>query len=203
LIHLIRDINDDMHKYPFDEDLRKIAQTFAGLLEPMIKTIDKRGLKKRFLSRYLVPIEKYYSWLAQTQFASDVSLGYQKRFSRYRNKLFTFVTHDDVPWNNNNAENAIRAFTEVRDIIKGVTTEKGLREYLILLSVCETCKRRGINFIDFLCSGEAQASPHFSGVLSNNRIKRAENLSEKNRNPPIDGEDRHERPERIEYWLTV
>jgi len=45
----------------------------------------------------------------------------------------------------------------------------------------------------------AQASPHFSGMLSNKRIKKAENLSEKNRNAPIDGEDRHERPERVEY----
>ena len=45
--------------------------------------------------------------------------------------------------------------------------------------------------------------PSFSGVLSNKRIKKVENLSEKNRNPPIDGEDRHERPERVEYWLTV
>jgi len=54
-----------------------------------------------------------------------------------------------------------------------------------------------------LLLGVPQASPHFRGVLSNKRIKRAENLSEKNRNPPIDGEDRHERPERVEYWLTV
>jgi ABC transporter substrate binding protein len=45
--------------------------------------------------------------------------------------------------------------------------------------------------------------PSFSGVFSNKRIKRAENLSEKNRNQPIDGEDRHDRPERIEYWSTV
>ena len=49
----------------------------------------------------------------------------------------------------------------------------------------------------------ASSIPSFSGVLSNKRIKKAENLSEKNRNPPIDGEDRHERPERVEYWLTV
>ena len=46
---------------------------------------------------------------------------------------------------------------------------------------------------------QPQASPHFSGMLSNKRIKKAENLSEKNRNAPIDGEDRHERPERVEY----
>jgi hypothetical protein len=49
------------------------------------------------------------------------------------------------------------------------------------------------------CRRDPQASPHFSGMLSNKRIKKAENLSEKNRNAPIDGEDRHERPERVEY----
>ena len=26
LIHLMRDINDDMHRYPYDEELRMIAQ---------------------------------------------------------------------------------------------------------------------------------------------------------------------------------
>ena len=35
-----------------------------------------------------------------------------------------------------------------------MVTEKGLREYLVLLSICETCKRRGISFLDFLLSGE-------------------------------------------------
>ncbi len=42
----------------------------------------------------------------------------------------------------------------LRNIIKGVTTEKGLKEYLILLSICETCKYRGLDFLDFLRSGE-------------------------------------------------
>ena len=154
LIHLMRDINDDLHKYPFDEDLRKVAQAFAGLLKPMVETIDKRGLKKHFLSKYVVAVGKYYSWLSQAHFASEVAAGYEKRFWKYRGKLFTFLEHDNVPWNNNNAENAVRAFGELRDIIKGVATEKGLREYLVLLSICETCKRRGISFLDFLISGE-------------------------------------------------
>jgi hypothetical protein len=154
LIHLIRDINDDLLKYPFDDDLRKIAQALAGLLTPMIDTIDKRGLKKRFLSRYLVNIKQYWFWLVKLRCASEVSSGYQKRLLKYRDKLFTFVSHDTVPWNNNNAENAIKAFGEIREIVKGSATEKGLKEYLILLSICETCKRRGISFSDFLSSGE-------------------------------------------------
>lgn len=154
LIHLMRDINDDLHNYPFDEDLRKIAQAFAELLKPMVETIGKHGLKKHFLSKHVVAVEMFYSWLAEAHFASEVAAGYEKRFSKHRDTLFTFLRHDNIPWNNNNAENAIRAFGELRDLIKGVTTEKGLREYLVLLSICETCKRRGISFIDFLGSSE-------------------------------------------------
>jgi len=47
LIHLIRDINDDLLKNPFDEELKKIASEFTVLLVPIIETIDKFGFKKK------------------------------------------------------------------------------------------------------------------------------------------------------------
>jgi hypothetical protein len=59
-----------------------------------------------------------------------------------------------VPWNNNNAEHAIKAFASLRQVIKGVTSESGLRNYLVLLSICETCNYQGLDFLDFLRSGE-------------------------------------------------
>ena len=34
------------------------------------------------------------------------------------------------------------------------STPKGIEEYLILLSVCQTCKYMGVDFLDFLRSGE-------------------------------------------------
>ena len=154
LIHLMRDINDDLHKHPFDLELKRIAQDFAQLLRSMVETIDRRGLRKRFLSKHVAEVDKFYSHLAHETLTSEVALSYEKRFVKYRDKLFAFLKHNDIPWNNNNAENAIRAFGELREIIKGVATEKGLREYLILLSICETCKRRGISFMEFLLSGE-------------------------------------------------
>jgi hypothetical protein len=67
--------------------------------------------------------------------------------------MFTFLDFNDVPWNNNNAEHAVKAFATVRRIIEGPTTEKGLREFLILLSICETCKCKNVDFLDFLRSG--------------------------------------------------
>jgi len=42
----------------------------------------------------------------------------------------------------------------LRHVINGVTSAKGLRDYLILLSVCQTCKYMAVDFLDFLRSGE-------------------------------------------------
>ena len=79
--------------------------------------------------------------------------GYQKRIRKYQNKLFTFLNYDGVPWNNNNAEHAIKKFALLRDVIGGTCTEAGIEEYLILLSVYETLRLHNIGFLKFLVSG--------------------------------------------------
>ena len=40
LIHLMRDLNNDLLKYPFNEELKELVQHFAMLLKPIIETID-------------------------------------------------------------------------------------------------------------------------------------------------------------------
>jgi hypothetical protein len=74
------------------------------------------------------------------------------RLKKNRKTLFTFLDYDNVPWNNNNAEHAIKAFAMLRHVIEGTTTEKGIHEYLVLLSVYETCRFKNVNFLDFLRS---------------------------------------------------
>jgi transposase-like protein len=68
---------------------------------------------------------------------------------RNRNKLFTFLEYDGIPWNNNNAEHAMKAVAMLRDVIESSTTEKGMREYLVLLSICQTCKYQGPRLSQF------------------------------------------------------
>jgi len=41
-----------------------------------------------------------------------------------------------VPWNNNNAEHAIKEFAKLRDLADGTFSERSLKEALLLLSVC-------------------------------------------------------------------
>jgi hypothetical protein len=40
LIHLMRDINEDLYKNPFDEDLKEIARRFGILLREIVVTVD-------------------------------------------------------------------------------------------------------------------------------------------------------------------
>src|SRR5215831_18828493 len=48
LIHLIRDLNNDLLKHPFNEELKSFVQEFAILLKSIIETVDDFGLKAHF-----------------------------------------------------------------------------------------------------------------------------------------------------------
>ncbi len=154
LIHLMRDLNDEILNNPFDEEAKLIALWFAALLKPIVETIDRRGLKTHFLRKHLRDVERFYGFLDKSDFNSDVASTLKNRFEKNRDKLFTFLRYNGVPWNNNNAEHAIKAFARLRDVISGLSTKKGVDEYVTLLSVSETCKYQGIDFLAFLQSGE-------------------------------------------------
>jgi Transposase IS66 family/RNase_H superfamily len=154
LIHLIRDLNDDLLKYPFDEEFKLLARAFAELLRPMVETIDRHGLQSRFLKQHFASVDRFYQRLWKLTPRSEVASKTKQRFEKNRDTLFTLLEHDGVPWNNNNAEHAVKAFATLRRVIKGVTSEAGLRDYLVLLSICETCNYQGLDFLDFLRSGE-------------------------------------------------
>lgn len=154
LIHLMRDINGDVLREPFNIEMREVAQDFAGLLRPMVATIDRFGLKTYHLRQHRRAVDRFYRTLSVRSYKTEVALAYKKRFEKNRDKLFTFLSHDGVPWNNNNAEHAIKAFALLRNVIGPNSTPKGINEYLVLLSISETCKCRGIDFFSFLRSGE-------------------------------------------------
>lgn len=168
LIHLMRDLNNDLLKHAFNEELKELVGEFARLLKPMVETVDRFGLKVRFLRKHKVFVENFYKRLSKRDYQSEIVVKYKKRFEKNRDNLFTFLNFDGVPWNNNNAEHAVKAFALLRNVIGGVGTERGIREYLILLSICETCKYKGVNFLDFLRSGERDIDVF---IEKTNRVK--------------------------------
>jgi len=154
LIHLMRDLNDDILNNPFDEETKLVTLRFASLLRSIVDTIVRRGLKAYFLRKHLRGVDRFFDFLKRSNFRSEAANKVKQRFERNREKLFTFLRYDGVTWNNNNAEHAIKSFARLRDIIAGSSTKKGIEEYLTLLSVSESCKYRGVDFLDFLRSGE-------------------------------------------------
>jgi len=172
LIHLIRDLNDDLLKEPFNEEMKGIAAEFAGLLKPMIETVGRFGLKTRFLRKHKVCADRFFRRLAQQNYQTETAVKCKKRLEKNRHTLFTFLDYDNVPWNNNNAEHAIKAFAVLRRDFSGVSTEKGIREYLILLSICETCRFKGVSFLNFLRSGEKNIDTFASSQRCKKRSQR-------------------------------
>ena len=154
LIHLMRDLNNDLLKEAFNEELKGLVRKFAMLLKPIIETIDQFGLKAHFLRKHKVFVEDFYKEISQCNYKSDIVVKYKKRFEKNRDKLFTFLDYDGIPWNNNNAEHAIKTFATLRKVIGGSSSDKGICEYLTLFSICETCKSKGVSFLTFLRSGE-------------------------------------------------
>lgn len=162
LIHFIRDLNDDLAKNPFDYEFKQIVIPFGRLLREIIETINKHGLKQRYLNKHKMDVKNFFSTILETGFTSDLAIQYQKRIRKNRYKLFTFMDYDEIPWNNNNAEHAIKHFARYRRNVDGLFSAKGIEEYLILLTIYQTCTYKGLNFLKFLLSGEKSIFRYFN-----------------------------------------
>lgn len=154
LVHLIRDFNKDLLLNPFDNEYKQMAKYFTNLLRNIIDTIDKYGLKKRHLHKHTKDMNIFFSHISKNVYDSEVAAKYQKRLMKNSDKLFTFLEYDNVPWNNNNAENAIKPFAKYRINVSGRVDESGVKDYLINLSIYQTCKFKNINYYNFLTSGK-------------------------------------------------
>jgi hypothetical protein len=153
LIHLMRDINDDIFHNPFDEELKQVGQKLVAALKPIIDTIDRFGLKHYHLNKHKEDVARFFRYLSEQAFNSEVAVKYQKRLQKYGDKLFVFLDHDGIPWNNNNAENAVKRFASRRKIFGTWPTENGLKDYLVFLSIYQTCRLKNLSFLRFLRSG--------------------------------------------------
>ena len=154
LVHFVRDIDEDLLKHPLDTDLKSIAQEFGALIRRIIQTVDHYGLKHRHLGKHKSTVSRFLDSMTSRNCSSELADAYKRRFLKSGPKMFTFLDHDGVPWNNINAEHAIKRFAKFRTHAGGRFTERSLKEYLILASVFETCAFNNVNVLNFLLSGE-------------------------------------------------
>src|SRR5689334_16114091 len=87
LIHLIRDLNEDLRKQPFNNELSTMVREFSAVMQPIVKTIDRFGLKSRFLRKHKRSVERFFFQMATLESQSEVVSKYRKRFEKNRDKL--------------------------------------------------------------------------------------------------------------------
>jgi predicted RecB family nuclease len=162
LIHLLRDLNDDLRCFPFDGQLREVATRFASVLRGSVAIIDRHGLSQRHLGKHKEAAASFSEWLHCQNFDSDPALKYQKRFSKYSGRIFTFMEHDGITWNNNCAENAMKVFARQRRFADGRFTEASISDYLVLLSLYQTCERTGVSFLGMLLDSRRAPLGHIA-----------------------------------------
>ncbi len=176
LVHLIRDLNEDLWKFPFDGEFEAFILEVKNLIVPMLEAVQKYGLKKRHLHTFNKQLDQFYERvITDRTYHSDLTMRYQSRFKRYRQSLFTFTEYDNIPWNNNMAERAIRHLAVQRKI-SGYFFKSFAPKYLLLLGITQTCRFQDKSLLKFLMSGEKnidtfKAAKHLKGSIPVNSFR--------------------------------
>jgi len=152
-VHLVRDVNDDLWKNPFRADYELFVGHVRDLVLPIFTDVQKYGLRIRHLRKHKKMVDRFYKETIEARDPDDELIGkYRKRFLRYRSSLFRFLEEDDVPWNNNMAERAIRHLAVQRKI-SGSFSTAGAGDHLRLLGIAQSCRFQSKSFLHFLLSG--------------------------------------------------
>ena len=148
LIHLMRDLNRAILDNPFDEEVQSITAPF-GVLE--VNCHDHRPARSQTASS--ADAYKSRRWISSCDWGEDLRIGdiqgLTAKTPAKRERLFTFLRHDGVSWINNLAENAIKHVGAYRDNVRRSIKAAGLSEYLVLLSLFQSCRVMGISFLKF------------------------------------------------------
>jgi hypothetical protein len=73
---------------------------------------------------------------------------FHKRMIKYKDYIFTFLHHFQVPPDNNASERAIRNVKVKQKVSGQFKTEKGAQIYAVIRSVTDTCIKNGQNILD-------------------------------------------------------
>jgi len=172
LVHLLRELEKVNQCNPSEEWL-----AFSKKTKRLIKEALRLRARDDFKpEKYASRIDRLYERLldlALANYTDKDARRLAKRLVKYRDELFVFLTHPDVPSDNNHAEREIRSAVLMRKVIYGNRSTNGALTQSVLMTVFRTLKRRGYNPIhtlvsalsDYIQTGEL---PPFPPVITSN-----------------------------------
>lgn len=149
LSHLLTDIKESLSKYagkpgrppPFLIELKEVLK---GALELKRKKNEFTG-PEYVLKREKLEQRMNVLMIAKSENADAKRL--QKRIRKYRQELFVFLYKEKVEGTNNRAERAIRPAVRQRKMNGGHRSWFGAHTYAVLMSIVQTCRMQGRDFI--------------------------------------------------------
>lgn len=135
---------------------------FEERYQPEWATLFKRLLYDALdLKKTLAPCQYYYPinqraeleqrLLALLQTPVDANMkevySFHKRMNKYKDYVFTFLYHPEVPPDNNGSERAIRNIKIKLKVSGQFKTQRGAEIYAIIRSVTDTCIKNGQNIL--------------------------------------------------------
>jgi len=116
------------------------------------------------LNKHKKEISHFYKKTINRDYTSEASQYYQNRFIRFKDKLFQFLNYDNVSWNNNNAERAIKLLATHSNKSIPLFSPQRIGEYLRIMSIYQTCVYNNVSFLKFLLSRERSFDNFLSSV---------------------------------------
>lgn len=144
LAHLLRDLHDTKHYKRAGEGFPAFAKKLKRLIGDAIRLWRRRNEfdEKTYHSRRN-RLHKRLADMIDADWEDTEAKRLVKRLRRHQNDLFTFVDHDNVPFDNNHAERTIRPAVIIRKNSYGNRSRNGADCQSVLMSVFQTLKQRG------------------------------------------------------------
>ena len=143
-VHLLRDIHELEALYPQDAVLAHWAGAVQQLYAKAKASVAADG---RLASRRQLALEERLLALCRP-FSDDQTASQAKlcrRIERFIKELFVFVSHPEVPPENNTAERSLRHLVVSRKISGGTRSEQGTNTKMALASLFGAWRARGLN----------------------------------------------------------
>ena len=151
LPHLFREL-DKTDEADRSAPWARFSKKLKRLLRDAVRLGKRDDLpQERYASRRSL-LDKRLGALLDTQSNNKNVKRLLKRLRRYRDALFTFLDHPDVPSDNNHAEREIRPAVVMRKNSLCNRSENGANVQAILMSVYRTLKLRGLDPLETIVS---------------------------------------------------
>jgi len=144
LVHLLRDLKQvEQYKAP-SEHWDAFAKKLRRLLGDAIRLWRKRKdlpPETSIARRHRLSLR--LQTLIEQPWQDSQARRLVKRLRRHQADLFTFLAHENVPFDNNQAERAIRPAVIIRKNSYGNRSDRGADAQAVLMSIFRTLKQRG------------------------------------------------------------